>query len=123
MAKQKKFKSKEIGRLDKNLCKKYNLPNFNNIKIVQSLGLVAHIQKHLNDFISVDSFNMTITSVRSVIEKPYFVYYDSQKNSIKFYKRLKEYVCVVVNITSTEAYVATIYPVNKRNIDKLKNKL
>jgi len=37
------------------------------------------------------------------------------------YKKLTEYVCVVVNITATEAFVST-YPVSKKVIDKLENR-
>lgn len=74
----------------------------------------------MNDFVSVDSFNMTMLKIKDVITSPYFVYYDSQRNSLKFYKKIEEYVCVVVNVTSTEAFVSTVYPVNKKNIDKLK---
>jgi len=118
----KKFKTKEVGKLDSKFCKKYGLSGCTNFKIVQSLGLVYHAQKHMNDFTSVDSFNLTILKISSVISSPYFVYYESAKNSLKFYKKLTEYVCVVVNITATEAFVSTVYPVNKKVIDKLKNR-
>ena len=118
----KKYKSKEVGRLDKKFCNKYGLENCTNFKIVQSLGLIYHAQKHMNDFVSVDSFNETMLKIKDVISYPYFVYYDTQKNSLKYYKKIVEYVCVVVNITSTEAFVSTAYPINKKNIDKLKNR-
>ncbi|CDF20585.1 unknown [Clostridium sp. CAG:609] len=57
-----------------------------------------------------------------IISKPYFMYYDKVKNSIRYYKRVKEFVCVVVNINETSAFVSTIYPVRKATVDKLKNK-
>ena len=110
----KKYKSKEVGRLDKKFCNKYGLENCTNFKIVQSLGLIYHAQKHMNDFVSVDSFNETMLKIKDVISYPYFVYYDTQKNSLKYYKKVVEYVCVVVNITSTEAFVSTVYLVNKK---------
>lgn len=95
---------------------------YSNFKIEQSLGLIYHIQKHLNDFIRVDSFNKTLLNIPNIISKPYFMYYDSIKNSIKYYKKVEEFVCVVVNINGTSAFVSTIYPVKKIVVDKLKNK-
>ena len=54
---------------------------------------------------------------------PEFVYYDYSKNSIKYFKKLKQYVCVVVKIDKNKAFVATLYPVNKKSILKLKKLL
>ena len=71
----KKYKSKEVGRLDKRFCNKHGLENCINFKIVQSLGLIYHAQKHMNDFVSVDSFNETMLKIKDVISSPYFVYY------------------------------------------------
>lgn len=116
----KKYKTKEVGILDKSFCKKYGLKDCINFKIVQLLGLIYHAQKHMNDFVSVDSFNITMLKIGTIISSPYFVFYDSSKNFLRYYKKLEEYVCVVVNITSTEAFVSTVYPVNKKTIDKLK---
>lgn len=106
MASMKKYKNKEVGRLDKKFCQKYGISNCINFKIVQSLGVIYHAQKHMNDFINVDSFNTTVLKINEVINQSFFVYYDAERNSIKFYKKLMEYVCVVVNITETEAFVA-----------------
>lgn len=118
----KKYKMKVVGVIDSNFCKKHNINFYANFKIEQSLGLIYHVQKHLNDFISVDSFNSTLMSIPKIISNPYYMYYDSVKNSIRYYKKVKEFVCVVVNISNTNAFVSTIYPINKKNIDKLKNR-
>lgn len=89
---------------------------------MQSLKLIYHVNKHVNDFISVDSFNDTLANVDKVISSPYYVYYDPIKNSLRYYKKIDEYVCVVVNILNDYSFISTIYPVNKKMIDKLKNK-
>lgn len=86
------------------------------------MGLIYHVQKHLNEFISVDSFNKTLLNIPNIITAPYYMYYDKVKNSIKYYKKIEEFVCVVVNIKENGAFVSTIYPVNKVTIDKLKRK-
>ena len=93
------------------------------MNIVQSFGLVKHVQKHINDFTDVDSYNQAMANLDKIINKPYFMSYDSVKNSIKYYGQVKQYVCVVVNLTNTEAYISTFYPVKKKTIDKLKNQL
>lgn len=90
------------------------------MKIEQSLGLMYHVQKHMNDFNSVDSFNFTLLNISQVISKPLAMQYDPVKKSIKYYKKLQEYVCVVVNLTDDTAFVATLYPVSKKTIDKIK---
>ena len=123
MKNKKKLKTKIVGSIESKHCKKYNISQYANYKIEQSLGLIYHVQKHMNDFISVDSFNITMASITQIISRPYFVYYDPVKNSLKYFKKIKEYICVVVNIVGDGALVSTVYPVNKKNIDKLKNKV
>lgn len=112
-----KHKSKNVGSIGKKFIKKYNL-KIANEKIVQSLGLVHHTQKHLENFCSVDSFNRTLIDIPKILSKPYYVSYDNDKNSLKYYGKIVEYVCIVVNITDTENFVSTFYPVAKAKIDK-----
>lgn len=112
-----KYKTKDIGIIDKKYIKTYNLKLSNN-KIIQSLGLVYHTNKHLKNFCSVDSFNNTLQELSKIISKPYYVEYDSSKNSLKYYGKIIEYVCIVVNITDTENFVSTFYPIGKNKIDK-----
>lgn len=117
-----KKKTKIVGKISSSICKANNISCFSGYDIVQSLGLISHVNKHVNNFISVDSFNKTLANVDKVISSPYFVYYDPIKNSLRYYKKLDEFVCVVVNILNDYSFVSTIYPVNKKTIDKLKNK-
>lgn len=117
-----KKKTKIVGKISSSICSQYNISCYADYDILQSLGLISHVNKHANEFISVDSFNQTLVNIDKVISFPYYVYYDSVKNSLRYYKKLTEYVCVVVNIVNDYAFVSTIYPVNKRMIDNLKNK-
>lgn len=59
-----KYKNKEVGRLEKKFCDKHRIGKCTNFKIVQSLGLIYHVQKHMNDFISIDSFNYTMLNIK-----------------------------------------------------------
>lgn len=120
---KKNYKNKEIGKLTKTFCLKYGIPkDYYEYKIMQSFGLIYHVQKHIENFMNVESFNYTLCNLKETVDNPYYVIYDFEKNSIKYFKKFKEYVCVVVNITNFECHISTFYPVNKYNIDKLKNK-
>ncbi len=112
-----KHKTKEVGIIEKKYITKYDL-KIANEKIIQSLGLVYHAQKHTGNFCSVDSFNKTLLDIPKILKKPYYVSYDPDKNSLKYYGKIVEYVCIVVNITDTENFVSTFYPVGKSKIDK-----
>lgn len=93
---------------------------YKNKNIVQSINLNKHTLKHANEFKSIDSYNRTLSELTEVIKTPYYVYFDEYRNSLKYYKKLEEYVCVVVNLTEGDIFVSTFYPVNKNKIDKLK---
>lgn len=116
----KKVKVKKVGYLDIKIIREYNLYQYKNKNIVQSTNLNKHTLKHANEFKSVDSYNETLLKIREVFKSPYYVYFDENKNSLKYYKKLEEYVCVVVNLTEKDVFVSTFYPVNKIKIDKLK---
>lgn len=115
-------KIKIVGKVNSKFCQENEISYYSNFDIKQSFGLIYHVQKHLNDFVSVESFNFTLFNISTIIKNPYYMHYDAVKNSIKYYKKLKEYVCVVVNLKNNEAFVSTIYPVSKKTIDKLKDK-
>ena len=91
--------------------------------ILFNLGLVYHVQKHTSNFLNLNNYTDALSNISKVIASPIFVYFDSARNSIRFYKKLQQYVCVVVNIDKTVAHVATVYPINKKKIDRLKKKV
>ena len=57
-----------------------------------------------------------------IIKNPYHVEYDEKRQSLKYYGKVDQYVCVVVKLDRKETYISTIYPQSKDKIDKLKNK-
>ncbi len=93
-----------------------------NTKIVQSLGLVYHAKKHLKNFCNLKSFNKTLQGLSKIIKNPYYISYDKDKNSLKYYGKINEYVCVIVNLTNKENFVSTFYPIGKNKIDKKMHK-
>lgn len=116
---------KIVGRISHDIAKRYNLYEYENQEIIQSLDLYAHVLKHINEFNSVDSYNNAVLNVEKIIEDPYFVYYDKQRNSLQYFKEIDEDVCAVVKLKLREKddnYISTIYPVSKNKINKLKEK-
>ena len=114
--------TKIVGYINEDIIEKYNLDEYTGKPIVQSLDLYAHIQKHLKDFKSVDSFNYAVSNIDTVIKEPDFVYNEKDRNSLLYYKKLQENVCVVVKLNLREnkdCYVSSIYPVSEYKIRKM----
>jgi len=117
--------NKIVGRISKEVANKYNLYEFEGQEIIQSLDLYAHTVKHINEFQSIDSYNNAILNIEEILEKPIFVYYDKEKRSLQYFREIDEDVCAVVKLKlkrNDENYVATVYPVSKAKIIKLKEK-
>lgn len=91
-----------------------------NKPIFQSLKLYKHTAKHTEEFKNVDSFNKTMANITKIISDPYFIYYDKEKQSLRYYKQLDEFVCVIVKLTpKRNLFVFTVYPVSESKIQKL----
>ncbi len=113
--------NKIVGKISNEIVEKYKLYDYKNKEIIQSLDLYVHVAKHAKEFESVDSFNHTLSNVSKVILEPYFVYYDSSRNSLLYFKEIDENVCVVVKLNlrkNKDTYVATVYPISKNKIQK-----
>lgn len=115
--------NKIVGKISDEVVERYKLYDYRNKEIIQSLDLYIHVAKHAKEFESVDSFNHTLSSIPEIILKPYFVYYDSSRNSLLYFKEVDENVCIVVKLNlrkNKDSYVATVYPISKTKIDKYK---
>ena len=114
---------KIVGKISNEIIDKYKLYDYRNKKIIQSLNLYLHIAKHIPEFISIDSYNHTISNIPNIILKPDFVYFDNKRNSLLYFKKIDENVCVVVKLNlrkNKDTYIASIYPVSTRKIEKYK---
>lgn len=112
---------KTVGTISDEIIEKYKLYDYRNKKIVQSMDLYIHITKHIKEFKSIDSYNKTISNIENIISEPLFVYYNKQRNSLLYFKKIDEEVCVVVKLNLREnkdSYVASVYPVNENKIQK-----
>ena len=61
-------------------------------------------------------------NIDKIISSPYYVEYVEKRNSLKYYGKVDQYVCVVVRLDKKEYFVSTFYPLSKKKIDKLKSK-
>lgn len=116
-------KSILVRKIQKSVISFYSLKKYEDYNIYLSLSLRYHTNKHKKNFINYFSYFYTLENINDILLNPECVYYDYKKNSIKYFKKLKEYVCVVVKIDKDKAFVATFYPVNKKSILKLKKLL
>lgn len=117
--------SKIVGRISHDVASKYDLYEYEGKEIIQSLDLYIHIQKHIHEFESVDSYSNSVFNIEKIISDPYFVYYDKKKESLLYYKKIDEFTCVVVKLTlrrNKDIYVSTMYPVSEEKIEKMKQK-
>lgn len=114
---------KIVGRISDEVVDRYKLYEYRNEEIVQSLDLYLHITKHIHEFESVDSYNNTISNIPQIISDPLFVYHDSTRNSLLYFKEIDENVCAVVKLNlrkNKDSYVASVYPVSKEKIQRYK---
>ena len=112
---------KIVGRISDDVVERYKLYEYRNMEIVQALDLYVHIAKHAKEFQSVDSYNHSVSSIPQIISQPEFVYYDQQRKSLLYFKKIEENVCVVVKLNlrkNKDTYVATIFPISKTKIGK-----
>lgn len=110
---------KVVGKISDEIVEKYNLYDYRNMEIIQSFDLYQHIQKHIYEFESIDSYNHTISNIPKIISEPLFVYYDSERNSLLYFKKIDENICVVVKLNlrkNKDTYISTIYPLSEAKI-------
>lgn len=113
--------NKIVGKINDDIIDKYKLYDYKDKDIIQSLDLYVHVNKHVLEFLNVDSYNHTMSNIDLIIKEPLFVYYDKDRNSLLYFKEIDENVCVVVKLTlrkNKDCYVATVYPISKNKINK-----
>ena len=119
--KKKSYTLKMVGKITKKVVRDNNISEYVNMDIVQSSKLDIHTNKHIDQFFSIDSYHNTLLNVNKIINNPYYVEYDKNKKSLKYYGKVDQYVCVVVKFDKHGAFISTIYPQSKKKIDKIKN--
>ena len=114
-----------VGRISDDVVEQYKLYDYREMEIIQSLDLYSHVHKHIHEFKSVDSYNNAVLNIDKIIQNPYFVYYEKEKNSLHYFAEVDEFTCVIVKFSlkkNKDTYVSTIYPISKEKIDRYKEK-
>ncbi len=114
---------KVVGQINDEVVDRYELYDYRGRDVIQSMDLYIHIAKHRNEFQSIDSYNNTLSNIENIIAKPNFVYYEKQRNTLLYFKKIDENVCVVVRLelrANKDCFIASIYPVSESKITRLK---
>ncbi len=120
---KKKRMVKIMGKVTNEIAKKWYLDDQAGKIILQEAGLFKHIASHAEQYESIESLNYTMDNMDSVIKHPDFVFYNTTKNGIEYYKKLMENVVVVVTPTKKrELYISSVYPVDKLKISNRKSR-
>ena len=57
----------KVGKLTENLCKKYRITSGIGFDIVQSMGLIYHVQKHSQNFLNIQNYTLALNSIKKII--------------------------------------------------------
>ena len=110
-----------MGNVTQSIAKKWYLDEQTDKIILQEAGLFKHIAPHAEQYESIESLNYTMEHMEDVIKNPDFVFYNTKKNGIEYYKKLIENVVVVVTPTrKRELYISSVYPVDESKISNRK---
>ena len=115
---------KYIGILKPEIADYWGIPEHKNKPILVFDNKKDHVlARHTNDFGSEEAVDDVYVSLPNIIKKPDYVFYDSDKKGLEYYKNISPNVCVVVRINpGTTLKVKSWYPVKQSKIDNRKKK-
>ena len=110
-----------IFTIDWNYINKYKLDSsFLNKKIVIYDDRYDHIEKHKNEFSSIDEYNNALLNVKLIVAEPDFIVIDDKRKCIEFIKTLNDNVLIAVRLSSSsELKIKSLYPINEVKKRKL----
>lgn len=110
---------KYLGTLNETIAKYWQLANHKNKPILVFDDRIEHVKsRHLSDFGSEEKIMDAYDKLNSIIKKPDFTFYNTKNNSIEFYKKYDDGLCVAVRVSSGKTLkVRSWFPVkdNKYN--------
>ena len=113
---------KQVGKITEEIAIRHKLAEITNRPIVQSLDFYVHIAKHVKEFKTVENYMAALNNIPNALANPEFTYYDKIKGSILYYSKVNEVTCYVVklNLCNDYCYLASLYPVSLRKMEKKK---
>lgn len=115
---------KYIGILDSRIAEKWGISEHKNKPILVFDNKREHvIDNHLEDFGNEANVDKVYNSLSNIIKKPDYVYYDSNKKGLEYYKKLDNNICVAVRVNPGRTLkVKSWYPVKESKIENRKKK-
>lgn len=113
-----------LGKINPDIINKWELYEHRNKMIVMYEEAEEHSKsKHLNDFPSEKDYNDVMDSLKEIIRKPDYVFYDKSKKGLEYYKKVNSDVLVAVRVDDgSELKVKSVYPVKQEKIENRKKK-
>lgn len=115
---------KYIGILKPEIADYWGIPEHKNKPILVFDNKKDHVlARHGDDFGSEEIVDSVYESLSSIIKKPDYVFYDSVKKGLEYYKNISPNVCVAVRVNPGSVLkVKSWYPVKQSKIDNRKKK-
>lgn len=113
-----------IGKVDKDIADRFNIPEYANKKIVLYPNDKKHCEKrHLRDFSNSKHFYYVMSNLDIIINKPDVVLYNKKNSSLEYYKNIGQDISVRVRVENgPELKVKTFFPVEKEKMEEKKAK-
>lgn len=113
-----------VGKLNPELANYWNIPEHANKPIVIYEDRKQHvIDRHLNDFGSVERIDYVYNKLRTIIKKPEYTFYNKKTNGIEFYKRINDEIVVAVQLSfGSTLKIKSFYPANLNKLINRQNK-
>lgn len=115
---------KYLGVLNEEIAKYWGIEEHKNKPIVVYDDRREHvIERHLEDFGSVERIDMCYHNLGNIIKKHDYVFYNENSKSLEFYKKINEDICVAVRISPGKILkVRSWFPANKGKINNRRKK-
>ena len=112
-----------LGKINKKIIDKWYLDKYRDKKIVFYEDRIEHCKEHIDEYKNKEDFYYTLKNLDKIIKSPDYVFYDSKKKGLEYYKKLKGNILVAVRINNGyELKVKSFYPVDKSKIVGRKKK-
>lgn len=115
---------KYVGILDKNISSKWGIEEHKNKPILVYENRKYHvIDRHLEEFGSLEEIDRVYNMLDIIIKKPDYVFYNSNTKGLEYYKNIKYDTRVAVEIKPGKVLkVKSWYPANEGKISNRKKK-
>ena len=115
---------KYLGVLKESIADYWNISEHKNKPILVYEDRMQHvIDKHLKDFGSLEKIEESFNNLSDIIKKPDYVFYNKKSNSLEYYKKIENDICVAVRVNPGKVLkVKSWFPANKGKIENRRKK-